>query len=310
MTLKKILLLSLISFQYIGMASSAQNDSEQIGLEIQRIQKIALDQKLSFWPGYINETVQNCKLLSSDSESLNKCLQKLVTTSEKVLTCENNIEYWREISRTTPEDNELKKILKPKEKVPLYIQDIFTDLTQATDKMLREGKKIGAIFPVSKFDPINWSIDGYLSDEFNASSISNGHVEISSAFWSPASTFEPSDVRAILAHEISHVLFNHPLKITCLAFEWQQGSGDLKEALQYFFDPNPGPRYEALSEVSNKIEYSADEFALTVLRNANHNPKDMIRALEKIEKFPLKGQTINDHPQMKLRIDRLKLMKF
>ena len=123
---------------------------------------------------------------------------------------------------------------------------------------------------------------------------------------SPCNKFTDSEIRAFLAHEIAHVLLNHPLQLGCLAFEWGQGGLGIKEAMPNLFDLLPGSRLDALAHFSFTIEYAADEYAMTLLREAKHDPHDMIRALERISLYPIHGKTIKDHPEMQDRIERLK----
>lgn len=282
-------------------AASSMSRIELLSSEAQKKQKADLVQEIKYG-------LLRCSLRKDDTKET--CLKELADITSSVLTCDISEDRWLEMAEIGR--NEQSETLKKQTEVPVpaHIQNLMKDVIKAGEAMVALSAHSGEPLPLALFPKPQWSLKGYKDTAYNAFASSGGAIVISSKFWSEDNTYSDNETRAILAHEVSHVILNHNLQLGCVALEWVQGP-NLKDSLARFEAWGPGA--VAASQVAQANELQADQYGMKLLVSMGHNPKDMVEALKKLHPEGDEGGTFigeATHPETGDRIRRADSFRF
>lgn len=272
--------------------------------ELEAVRFEALRQKKVYLPKYIEETNVICSNDQNTTAEVDSCLQKLLERSKAVLSCESSRDRWNEMSRL--DRNSLLDTLKntPQVDLPPFVKNIFDAVVVAAQKLTSaHTPAVPAKFLAL---PFQWELHAYTPKAINAQATAGGDVLIASQLWETNTVFSENDIRAILAHEVAHVILNHSLQMGCLGLEWNQGVGSLENASTIFSEDMFGsfPLGQSRQTLSKRNELIADEYAVYILKIMNRPARDMTDALIKLrDALPSKGFNSGSHPDFEERIE-------
>lgn len=299
--LMSFLTVSLLFSQWCFSQSASEPDW-------QSLYQNAVLQNKSYLPQYLLEQKSVCQLYPPGTAEQIQCWDRVSQRSHEVLTCESNELRWQEMADTDLEQADQILIEQKQIAVPESIQTVFTELVTVAQEIWIRSQLNNSLLPISQFSAPHWNLKAYSSAVYNAQSGAGGNIIISNQFWAHKSPFSIDEIRAILAHEISHTLQNHSLQMGCIALEWMGGSANtsLKEATKTIredFTVSFGPG-KAWSELSQKNEFQADKEAVYLLMRAGFNGSTMSLALEKLKStLPSDGGfSSGSHPTLDSRI--------
>ena len=298
-------MLQYLIISFFALAAHADVELDRL-LDEQMV--VAREQNRSYWPQYLNDAGRICRLTKANASEVSECLQQVLETSKKVLGCERDADLWNEMSEL---DKKLSQDIfdqYPRTPIPDNIRNIFYELIGQAENLLAEARPNYSL-PLAYLPPPRWTFTGYNAPVYNAQAGSSGGILISAAFWGEKNIFTEDEIRAVLAHEVAHVIHNHSLQMGCLAYEWAQGQHGLADSFAMLFEEifPTGPRGEARTKLSQRNEFEADAYGKVLLRNLNHDPADMARALEKLllaSSSSSGGFSSGSHPDMEERIER------
>lgn len=275
-------------------------------MSLDEILQTAIEQNKTYLPQFLKESIVRCQVSSQNANDQESCLREVQEQTFSMLTCESNLVRWQEMGDLDHED--MGGILKehPATAVPRDVQKIFDELTATAEALWKDTPA------VKNFPLPQWKLQAYSADFYNAQAGATGAVMISSKFWQSSTAFHLDDVRAILAHEVAHVLLNHSLELGCIYYEWssQPAMAPLREARDIIrgdFSVTMGAG-KAWSELSQKNEFRADAMAVELITMLHHDGMAMSRAIQKIyDLSPKGGFTSGSHPEMEDRIEQAAL---
>lgn len=285
---------------------SVFSNADTLDRELAGQMSVAKEQNRSYWPQYLSETERICRLTKETDREKEQCLQKLVETSKKVLGCEKDVSLWREMDELDFKLTQDIFAQYPQTEVPENIRAMYGELVRLADELI-ETSRPDLSLPMAYFPPPQWTFSGYTAPVYNAQAGAGGRILMSSAFWGGNNVFSEDEIRAVLAHEVAHVIHNHSLQMGCLAFEWAQGQHGLAESFEMLFEGMfpTGPKGEARAKLSQRNEFHADEYAMVLLKKLNYDPQAMTRALQKLAAASGSGGfSTGSHPEMAERIER------
>ncbi|MFN9067366.1 MAG: M48 family metallopeptidase [Bdellovibrionales bacterium] len=247
------------------------------------------NQGLTYLPQFLNERLLNCQSFANDEYK--NCLFQATQHAEEVLKCphsqsrfDEGIEYDNWLSRETFLKN------KPIE-IPSRLQANFK-------------KMIKSAISFSQFSmPFKFSISAYESPQKNAHAAIDGKIFFSSGLWKMDPILNDLELAAVAAHEMAHVIMGHGAKLNCMAVEWTHSHLSVREAQATVIEDFRGSiRFEKWSELSQQLEYEADQVAIKILKKSGFDPIWMSRALEKLSPKGGGGFTSGSHPDHEHRI--------
>ncbi len=262
----------------------------------------AINKKKTYLPEFLRESVARCELHLTPSNLGRSCLEEVREQTFSILTCESTLSRWQEMGALDDHDMDAMLESYPSTDVPPDIKTVFEELVNIAARQWRNTPA------VQKFPLPQWSIEAYAADYYNAHAGANGSILISSQFWQTASPFSVDEIRAILAHEVAHVLLNHSLELGCLYFEWSNQPStasllDAREIIHGDFSVTMGAG-KAWSELSQKNEFRADAMAVELLYNLHYDGLAMARAIQKIyDHSPKGGFSSGSHPDLLDRVE-------
>lgn len=254
-----------------------------------------------FLPGWIEENIRNCDLLNPpnlEPEKNRSCHNKIVEFANASLQCTSSAERLNQM--VAYDQNLLSWQIKDNgaSEVPEIVNEEFRKLVAIAEKNYE--------FNLAR--PI-WSLSAYQAKVPNAHAGANGEIMINSAFWDSGNPFVLSDIVAVLAHEIAHVVLRHSLKQGCMAFEGtvQMGLslGEASAAVLEDYNPS-GLRVLVWKDLSQQFEFEADLKAKEILKLAGFSGIEMAQALAKLKPKGPEGYSRGSHPGLDSRIERLK----
>lgn len=283
--------------------------------ELSHLKSEALLKSKSYWPKYIDEAQKMCAVKSKNEPLfLEQCLLSLVEKSKTVLSCEFKHEFWTEMVMMDQQEKKQRQTDFPgSSSPPSYIKAIFAEVTQAGEHFALSYRSRPEFVSFSQFHKnIKWNLEAFNPKTPNATAGAGGDVLISENLWAADSIFTPDDIRAILAHEIAHVLLNHSLQMGCLALEWNQGVGTLKDSRDIFSEDPYGafPLGRSRQMLSQKNEALADEYAVYILQKMGRSKLDMKNVLIKLKNSQVSSFSSGSHPEFEERILNIERIEF
>ena len=294
MNLSKCLCLFTLFLSPLFAQAQQMSVTEQIAKYAQA--SVALNK--TYLPQWIQEKSEVCTALSLSSKpsEVEKCKAEIASFAHSVLSCEHSAKRLQEMTKY--DDALLNDMVTAEGKavIPEYIQKNFDKLVQVA----MNNNHFSVL-------PPTWSLTAYVSQVPNAHAGANGQIFVSSSFWSDKSIFSHDEVLAILAHEISHVIHRHSVKLGCMAYEWVSTPGlGLKEASLYFREDfsQDSDRGQAWIGVSQSFELEADRGSKDLLKQAGMNPNLMEQVLLKLRPKN-EGFTSGSHPDFDKRLENV-----
>jgi hypothetical protein len=296
---KKAVPLSILCFAALVCSVVVRADIDCVSPDDCRMK--STQQAKIFLPVWIQESIRNCDLLNPPSlepEKNRACHNKIVEFSNASLQCTSSPERLNQM--VAYDQNLLSWKIKDNgaSDVPEIVNEEFRKLVAIAEKTYE--------FKLAR--PI-WSLSAYQAKVPNAHAGANGEIMINSAFWDSGNPFVLSDIIAVLAHEIAHVVLRHSLKQGCMAFEGtlQMGLSLGEASAAVFEDYNPsGLRVLVWKDLSQQFEFEADLKAKEILKLAGFSGIEMAQALAKLKPKGPEGYSRGSHPGLDSRIERLK----
>jgi hypothetical protein len=250
----------------------------------------AQHRKLTYLPTFMAERKTDCFIYPDPERT--SCLERLQAHADSVLSCPTSRSRWEEGVVHDSLQAKDTFLTNPKAKVPANVQAIFEWLAAIAQDSV-------STLPF----PIKLSLQAYKSNVKNAHASVGGKIYASSGLWASAEPLSPYEIAAILAHEIAHVIELHGMDLNCIALEWTDSSFSIHQAQDAFQDDFRGTiRFEAWSELSQRLEYRADKGAVKLLRQAGFDPRLMAQALERIRPKTSGGFSSGSHPDFDARL--------
>jgi predicted Zn-dependent protease len=173
------------------------------------------------------------------------------------------------------------------------MHDVLHRLLQAAD---------GDEVRIRSFD---WRLAGYRHDVLNAHATVTGRLLVSSGLDDAA--VSDDTLAVVLAHEIGHVVLGHGIRMACFALASVNPALALRVAQADFAAEtwSPGtPLRQQASELSQRFEVEADDFAVRLAHRAGYDP----RALANLFSAQAHGQSEafarGTHPELAARAAR------
>lgn len=258
-------------------------------------------------PNYIQERKNVCTHTTSSPSASEECLQKLISQARVILACEASLERWEEMVLNDKHDMNETIQTYSEAHLPPFVNDLFLQVTQAGEEWMRKNSKQFPGHMSSR--PFAWRLRAFKPPVVNAIASAGGDVIISDLMWTKNSIFNQDDIRAVLAHEVAHVLLNHSLQMGCLALEWNNGEGNIKNSVSVFSEDMFGtfPVGKSRQSLSQRNETIADKYAAHILKYMKRPASDMTNALIKLSStMPVKGMSSGSHPDFHERIENSK----
>ncbi len=291
---------------FIVIASSFTSHAD-LGTEIDSLLKDSVALGKTHLPDMIRSKQAICSQYSVGTVQREACLKNLFELASSKLHCEKNVSRWQEMGAKDRSD--MAAILKnyPEVVVPADVQKVFLELTVLADKMWVRAQQNNSL-PVGVFPLPQWNIRAYNATFNNAHAGSDGSVLISNNFWNSKTPFSIDEIRAIVAHEVGHVILNHSLQIGCIYFEWGASDPDVslleaQEIVRQDFSVSMGSG-KAWSDLSQRNEFQADAQGIELLQALGGTGRAMVTALEKLSLSSQGGFSSGTHPDMKARAER------
>lgn len=293
MTMSKIsrlVLFVILNFNSLNALSAEVLSELELVDEIKKIELSAQKEKFSYLPQFIDEKLIICQIKNEKEKA--DCLDELLTFSTEVLTCKTDA--------------------KKKEQMAAYDAGLFQDMlaeygkttipSMYEDVAIKLIEAAKSLYPHTKNFP--WKLEVYNGKVLNAHAGADARIMLSSGLWSEQSTLTLDEVAAIIAHEVSHIVKDHSLALGCNAYEWGGQRMDLSLAMSIFredFSPIL-TRGLVWSEMSQRFEYEADQYATKPLAEIGLSPFSMGRALEKLIPKGSGGFSSGSHPDIYARV--------
>jgi predicted Zn-dependent protease len=259
----------------------------------------SLQQGRSFLASTIEDKQTICRALNTtntgafDQQGYETCINPFIAFVQETLTCTSSLQ--RQQQATDYDEELLQGMIKDngEAEIPYEIKRTFRRLFQAA--------MLNYTFPLRS---PNWTLRAYKSKVLNAHAGAGGQIVLSSALWEGPVVFTTDEIAAVIAHEISHVVQIHSLKLDCLALEWMPNDMPLKDAALVFRDDftATSERGQAWSKASQSYEFAADKMATQILRLAKMDPMLMAAALIKLKPKEEGGFSSGSHPDFDARI--------
>ncbi|MBY0315147.1 MAG: M48 family metalloprotease [Bdellovibrionales bacterium] len=297
----KFLVFSAVVLSGACASASLEADVENVRIESVRQNKTRL-------PEMIQEGRKICTYLRDKPSEYETCMKQLLALATSQLGCESSLSRWTEMGIKDQKD--MNSILADHPLVPVNdtVSKIFEELIEVGNAQWVQAK-LDSSLPVALFPLPQWNIRAYNANFYNAHAGADGSVLISNKFWSEQTAFTESEIRAILGHEVAHVLLNHSLQTACVYNEWAANTPDLslqeaQEIIRADFSVQYGGG-KAWSELSQRNEFQADLKSVELLDSLEYNAGAMSSAIRKLhEMSPKGGFTSGTHPELLVRADK------
>lgn len=273
-----------------GSGIAQDNTGKEILQKLDTLKKAAS----GHLPSLIEDKEIQCEIRINDKQDESEnCYRELLQTAQNIFTCKENPIKANEMA--TYDAKLFDEMLKDNKKanIPLEMLKITSDLINTAIKLSPHTKNY------------KWKIDAYESKVLNAHAGADHRIMLSSGLWSKNSQLSFNETAAIIAHELSHIIFDHSLQLGCLAYEWTGGAFDLEFSLKTFREDFSveTPRGQAWSARSQNFEYEADKYATSLLKESGIDPYAMASALEKLKPKGSGGFSSGSHPEFDARIE-------
>lgn len=276
--------------------------------EIESVRNESLRQNKTRLPEMIKEGRRTCTYLHDKPSEYETCMKQLLALATSQLGCESSLSRWTEMGIKDQKD--MNYILAEHPLVPVNdnVAKIFDELVEVGNAQWAQAKMDSSL-PVALFPLPQWNLRAYNANFYNAHAGADGSVMISNKFWSEQTAFTEGEVRAILGHEVAHVLLNHSLQTACVYNEWAAHTPDLslqeaQEIIRADFSVQYGGG-KAFSELSQRNEFQADLKSVELLDSLDHDARAMSSAIRKLhEMSPKGGFTSGTHPELLVRAEK------
>lgn len=165
------------------------------------------------------------------------------------------------------------------------------------------------IVKVSDRTDIEYHFTVIESDQINAFAAPGGYIYFYTGLLSKMEN--ESELAAVMAHEISHVVARHGVKRlqaamgAQLAYQLVFGGDDQSEALNAAINVGMGL---AFAGYSRENEREADRYGITYMRDAGYNPHGAVTMFQKLMELGGGGQNVfeqlaSSHPEARERVE-------
>jgi hypothetical protein len=277
-------LLTLSLMTMVGIEAYSNVEHQFVELRTQ-----ALSQKLSYLPTFLEEKQKTCQMFTNAEHK--NCLSHAIKHAEEILNCprsplrfQQGIEYDDRLAKETFLQNQ-------KSEIPKALKLSFTKMIQNIESLIE--------FRL----PIKFSLEAYESPARNAHAAIDGKIYVSSGLWKTEPALSESEVIAVMAHEIAHVIKGHGAQLNCMALEWTSYEMSIPFAQATFKEEFQGSdRFNIWSQFSQKLELEADQVATQILKKSGFNPNLMAQALIKLKPKVQGGFSSGSHPDFENRV--------